>query len=236
MKSRRPGVDCHATLPWGSCNGGGDHITPAFFTNSRKDWEYSCGLPRRCIYGVSKSVNIRPRVRATGVTAEKFEGNVAALNSLVAALGVASPRPKNWTVCHIWSYDDPSFAQQSSVVRLASPVGDRGLPPTWMPNQSGLWRPFEAGRHHKVWRSTRQASADGVPAASEGVQSLRIICAGRSVRNPRGLIRRDRSVQPRGPQPTTGSVIRTGWCRRRAVNAVPAGQEVRFRPLPTMRT
>jgi hypothetical protein len=36
---------------------------------------------------------------------------------------------------------------------------DRGLPPTWMPNQSGLWRPFEAGRHLAVWRSTRQASA-----------------------------------------------------------------------------
>jgi hypothetical protein len=28
-----------------------------------------------------------------------------------------------------------------------------------MPNQSGLWRPFEAGRHQKVWRSTRRASA-----------------------------------------------------------------------------
>jgi hypothetical protein len=55
--------------------------------------------------------------RATGTTAEKFEGNVAALKSLVAALDVASPKPKNWTVCHIWGYDDPSFAQQSSVVQ-----------------------------------------------------------------------------------------------------------------------
>jgi hypothetical protein len=54
---------------------------------------------------------------ATGVTAEKFEGNVAALKALVAALGVASPKPKNWTVCHIWGYDDPSFAQGSSVVQ-----------------------------------------------------------------------------------------------------------------------
>ena len=54
---------------------------------------------------------------ATGVTAEKFEGNVAALKALVAALGVASPRPKNWTVCHIWGYDDPSFAQRSTVVQ-----------------------------------------------------------------------------------------------------------------------
>lgn len=55
--------------------------------------------------------------KATKITAEKFEGNVAALNALVAALGVASPKPKNWTVCHIWGYDDPSFAQQSSVVQ-----------------------------------------------------------------------------------------------------------------------
>jgi hypothetical protein len=54
-----------------------------------------------------------------------------------------------------------------------------------MPNQSGLWRPFEAGRHQTVWRSTRQASAiilltAEVPAASEGVESLRtLLRAGR---------------------------------------------------------
>ena len=108
---------------------------------------------------------------------------------------------------------------------------DRGLPPSRMPNQSGLWRPFEAGWHRTVWRSTRQASAISnilltadVPAASEGVESLRTLCAGRSVRNPRGLISRDGPVQPRGPQPNMGSAIRTGWCRRRAVNAVPAGK------------
>lgn len=58
--------------------------------------------------------------KATGVTAEKFEGNVAALQALVAALDVASPKPKNWTVCHIWGYDDPSFAQQSSVVQRSA--------------------------------------------------------------------------------------------------------------------
>jgi hypothetical protein len=54
---------------------------------------------------------------ATGETFKKSEGNVAALNTLVAALGVASPKPKNWTVCHVWGYDDPSFAQRSSVVQ-----------------------------------------------------------------------------------------------------------------------
>lgn len=55
--------------------------------------------------------------KATGITVDKFEGNIAALNSLVAALDVASPKPKNWTVCHIWGYDDPAFAARSGVVQ-----------------------------------------------------------------------------------------------------------------------
>jgi hypothetical protein len=55
--------------------------------------------------------------KATGLTADKYVGNVAAIQALVAALDVASPRPKNWTVCHIWGYDDPSFALQSSIVQ-----------------------------------------------------------------------------------------------------------------------
>ena len=32
----------------------------------------------------------------------RSRGNTAALDALVAALDVASPQPKNWTVCHIW--------------------------------------------------------------------------------------------------------------------------------------
>jgi hypothetical protein len=74
--------------------------------------------------------------------------------------------------------------------RVVRHCGSRPRPSSrWMPNQSGLWRPFEAGRHHKVWRSTRQVSAiilltAEVPAAREGVESLRTICAGSSVRNP----------------------------------------------------
>lgn len=55
--------------------------------------------------------------KATGVTAEKVEGNVAALKALQAALGVTNPKPKNWTVCHIWGYDDSSYAQRSEVVQ-----------------------------------------------------------------------------------------------------------------------
>ena len=37
------------------------------------------------------------------------------LNALVPPSAWHHPKPKNWTVCHIWEYDDPSFAQQSSV-------------------------------------------------------------------------------------------------------------------------
>jgi hypothetical protein len=55
--------------------------------------------------------------KTTEIAAEKFEGNVAALKALLAALDVASPKPKNWTVCHIWGYDDPSFARQSEIVQ-----------------------------------------------------------------------------------------------------------------------
>jgi hypothetical protein len=55
--------------------------------------------------------------RGTNQTAEKFEGNVEAAKSLTAALGVASPKPKNWTVCHIWGYDDPAFGSQGGIVR-----------------------------------------------------------------------------------------------------------------------
>ncbi len=55
--------------------------------------------------------------RTTNVAVEKFEGNVAASKALVTALGVASPKPRNWTVCHIWGYDDPAFATQGSIVQ-----------------------------------------------------------------------------------------------------------------------
>lgn len=54
---------------------------------------------------------------ATKQTVEKVEGNVAAGKALIAALGIANPKPRNWTVCHIWGYDDPAFASQGSIVQ-----------------------------------------------------------------------------------------------------------------------
>lgn len=55
--------------------------------------------------------------RATKQTVEKVEGNIAASKALIAALGVVSPKPANWTVCHIWGYDDPAFASQGNIVQ-----------------------------------------------------------------------------------------------------------------------
>jgi hypothetical protein len=66
--------------------------------------------------------------KATGVTAEKFEGNVAALQALVTALDVASPKPKNWTVCHIWGYDDSRLLSKA---RSSKIHGISRVSPTW---------------------------------------------------------------------------------------------------------
>jgi hypothetical protein len=45
----------------------------------------------------------------------KVEGNVQAAKALIAALG--TKKVANWTVCHIWGYDDAAFATSGSIVR-----------------------------------------------------------------------------------------------------------------------
>jgi hypothetical protein len=71
----------------------------------------------RLLYNAAWTERSTNRSRRTGIRLDKYEGNVAALNALVAALGVGRPRPKNWTVCHIWGYDDPNFATASPIVQ-----------------------------------------------------------------------------------------------------------------------
>lgn len=71
-----------------------------------------------------------PLVSGRGVP--KVEENIRAATALVEALGVRSPKPKNWTVCHIWGYDDEKFAGRSNVVqdpRYYSCIGNM----TWLP-------------------------------------------------------------------------------------------------------
>ncbi|WAJ28402.1 hypothetical protein [Antarcticirhabdus aurantiaca] len=48
---------------------------------------------------------------------QKVEGNVAAQASLMSALGIARPFPRNWTTCHLWGYDDDRFVGSSDIVR-----------------------------------------------------------------------------------------------------------------------
>ncbi|SMF52302.1 hypothetical protein SAMN06265365_1178 [Tistlia consotensis] len=73
----------------------------------------------------------RVLVSARGV--EKVEENIRAGTALVEALGVKTrPKPRNWTVCHIWGYDDDAFAGRSNVVqdpRFYSCIGNM----VWLP-------------------------------------------------------------------------------------------------------
>jgi hypothetical protein len=55
--------------------------------------------------------------KSTQQTTDKFEGNGSTARALTAALDVAPPRPRNWTVCHLWGYDDPEFKSAESVVK-----------------------------------------------------------------------------------------------------------------------
>ena len=63
----------------------------------------------------------------------KLEENIRAGKALVCALGVRpSPKPRTWTVCHIWGYDDDRFATESIIVkdpRYYSCVGNM----VWLP-------------------------------------------------------------------------------------------------------
>jgi hypothetical protein len=73
------------------------------------------------------------RVLVSGRNVPKVEENIRAAAALVEALGIKTPpKPKNWTVCHIWGYDDENFAGKSNVVQdphYYSCVGNM----TWLP-------------------------------------------------------------------------------------------------------
>ncbi|WP_244425533.1 hypothetical protein [Bradyrhizobium sp. STM 3843] len=70
--------------------------------------------------------------RRTGVSIHKLESNRYASRALMLALGV-SKRPSNWSCCHIWSVDDPTFQLSNEIVvdrRYYSCVGNMLLLPT----------------------------------------------------------------------------------------------------------
>ncbi|HEY5347952.1 MAG TPA: hypothetical protein VIJ72_07145 [Rhizomicrobium sp.] len=63
----------------------------------------------------------------------KVEENIRAAKALVEAMGIPGKKPSNWTVCHIWGYDDEAFAASSNIVKdphFYSCVGNMVLLPT----------------------------------------------------------------------------------------------------------
>jgi hypothetical protein len=51
--------------------------------------------------------------RSTNSGKDKFEANVLAGKALRAALGLS--KPKNFTTCHIWGFDDPKFSKRGGI-------------------------------------------------------------------------------------------------------------------------
>ena len=71
--------------------------------------------------------------RETGRSVHKSEGNVHANAALTLALGLKSKDRPNWSCCHIWGVDDPSFQLSNAIVkdhRFFSCVGNMVLLPT----------------------------------------------------------------------------------------------------------
>jgi hypothetical protein len=64
--------------------------------------------------------------KKSGQVIDATETNIRAQEALLKALGVANPKPKNWTVCHIWGYDDPSFADHGSITHEIPPYRECG--------------------------------------------------------------------------------------------------------------
>ncbi|KAA0680351.1 hypothetical protein [Roseomonas genomospecies 6] len=58
--------------------------------------------------------------RTTKVKTENVETNIKAGKALCSALGIPTGRrPRNWSVCHLWGVDDPSFQTTNNVIKNA---------------------------------------------------------------------------------------------------------------------
>jgi hypothetical protein len=88
---------------------------------------------RALFYKVNWSEPQLNKSRTTGNSTHKFEGNVHANEALTVALGLRKKLRPNWSCCHIWGVDDPSFQRTNVVVmdrRFFSCVGNMVLLPT----------------------------------------------------------------------------------------------------------
>ncbi|MGR3341982.1 MAG: hypothetical protein ACU0DI_01910 [Paracoccaceae bacterium] len=62
------------------------------------------------------SYNAKWTKQLTNLQKPKFEGNTNANMTLARALGTSTKSRPNWTCCHVWGNDDPTFASDSSEV------------------------------------------------------------------------------------------------------------------------
>jgi hypothetical protein len=71
--------------------------------------------------------------RRTQISVHKSEGNINANQALTLALGLRKSERPNWSCCHLWGVDDPTFQEANHVVsdhRFYSCVGNMVLLPT----------------------------------------------------------------------------------------------------------
>jgi len=88
---------------------------------------------RRPFYKANWSEPQMNKSRRTGVSIHKVEGNVFANQALTLALGLRKADRPNWSCCHLWGVDDPTFQQANDVVsdhRFYSCIGNMVLLPT----------------------------------------------------------------------------------------------------------
>jgi len=100
----------------------------------------------------------------------KKEGNLYANKALTYALGLRSDDRKNWSCCHIWGNDDPSYQQSNKVVqdhRFYSCVANMVLLPTplkaftdSMPEVKMMLR--ECARNLYGWHCTHESAAEAL--------------------------------------------------------------------------
>ena len=88
---------------------------------------------RSLIYKTKWSEPQLNTTRKTGVAIHKLEGNMYANQAITSALGLTKAKRPNWSCCHIWGVDDPTFQKSNDVVtdpRFYSCVANMVLLPT----------------------------------------------------------------------------------------------------------
>jgi hypothetical protein len=110
--------------------------------------------------------------RQSGHTEHKREGNVHANKALTYALGLRSDDRPNWSCCHIWGVDDPSYQEANAIVqdhRFFSCVANMVLLPTPLKAFTDTMQGVKAmlrvcARHLYGWQCDHESASEGVAA------------------------------------------------------------------------